>query len=101
GACLDDGLLDVGILMPRGFLGWASLARWMVGGKHHPERHFERYTASNVEVTAAADLPRELDGDIIAPGRSLVVNVWHRALLVRAPRPASDGNIDRDRAVGE
>jgi hypothetical protein len=30
----------------------------------------------------------------------LVVNVWHRALLVRAPRPTSDGNIDRDRAVG-
>ena len=70
------------------------------GGKHHPERHFERYTASHVEVTTTADLPRELDGDIIAPGRSLVVNVWHRALLVHAPRPASDGNIDRDRAVG-
>ncbi len=45
-------------------------------------------------MTTAADLPREMDGDIIAPGRSLVVNVWHRALLVRAPRLTSDGNID-------
>jgi len=92
GARLDDGLLDVGILTPKGFLGWASVARWVVAGKHHPERQFEHYTASHVEVNAAAELPRELDGDIIAPGRSLVVNVWHRALLVRAPGLKPDAN---------
>jgi diacylglycerol kinase family enzyme len=87
GASLDDGLLDVGILTPKGLLGWASVARWVVAGKHHPGRQFEHYTARHVEVSTAAELPRELDGDVIAPGRSLVVNVWHRALLVRAPRP--------------
>jgi diacylglycerol kinase family enzyme len=87
GASLDDGLLDVGILTPKGLLGWASVARWVVAGKHHPGRQFEHYTARHVEVSTAAELPRELDGDVIAPGSSLVVNVWHQALLVRAPRP--------------
>jgi diacylglycerol kinase family enzyme len=89
GASLDDGLLDVGILTPKGPLGWASVGRWVVAGKHHPARQFEHYTARHVEVSTTAELPRELDGDVIAAGRSLVVSVWHRALLVRAPRPAS------------
>jgi diacylglycerol kinase family enzyme len=88
GASLDDGLLDIGILRPKGLLGWASVARWVVAGKHHPDRHFEHYTARHVEVSTESELPRELDGDLIAPGRSLVANVWHRALLVRAPSPA-------------
>jgi diacylglycerol kinase family enzyme len=90
GASLDDGLLDVGILRPKGLLGWASVARWVVAGKHHPDRHFEHYTARHVEVSTESELPRELDGDLIAPGRSLVANVWHRALLVRAPSPAPE-----------
>jgi hypothetical protein len=46
-----------------------------------------------VEVTTATELPRELDGDVIAAGRSLAVNVWHRALLVRAPRPPQPASI--------
>jgi diacylglycerol kinase family enzyme len=87
GACLDDGLVNLGILAPKGLLGWASLARWAVAGKRHPEAHFEHYTASQVEVTATDELPRELDGDIISPGRSLSVRVWRGALLVRVPRP--------------
>lgn len=92
GACLDDGLVDVGILAPKGLLGWAFVARWVLAGRHHPERQFEHYTARQVEVSAAAELPRELDGDVIAPGRSLAVSVWHKALLVRAPRPANADN---------
>ena len=58
-----------------------------LAGGHHPDRQFEHYTARHVEVSTATELRRELDGDLIAPGRSLAVNIGSRALLVRAPGP--------------
>jgi diacylglycerol kinase family enzyme len=38
-----------------------------------------------VEITADAELPRQADGEIIAPGRSLTVTVRSGALTVRTP----------------
>ena len=85
GASLEDGSLDVGVLAPQHVLGWAVMARRMLAHGHDVDRQFEHHRASTVEVTAATDLPRELDGDIIAPGRSLSVKVLPKALVVRAP----------------
>ena len=57
-----------------------------------------------VEVTTGTDLPREVDGDTIAHGRSLLVKVLPKALLVRAPlwrgsaRPATIGRSAGGRA---
>jgi YegS/Rv2252/BmrU family lipid kinase len=84
GASLEDGSLDVGVLAPQHVLGWAVMARRMLAHGHDVDRQFEHHRASTVVVTATTDLPRELDGDIIAPGRSLSVKVLPKALLVRA-----------------
>jgi diacylglycerol kinase (ATP) len=89
GASIDDGSLDVGLLSPQHVLGWAVMAGRVLAHGHDVDRQFEHYRAQTVEVCAEADLPCELDGDIITPRRTLSVRVLPRALLVRAPAPAA------------
>jgi len=48
----------------------------------------ERHQAHHVEIRAASELPRQADGEVISPGRSLTVTVRPAALLVRVPWPA-------------
>ena len=84
-AHLDDGVLDVGILAPAGPLGWGRVAYRVVTGSRRDDRRLERYRARRVDIQAGADLPREVDGEVIAPGRTLIIEVRPAALLVRAP----------------
>jgi diacylglycerol kinase family enzyme len=88
-ARLDDGLLDVGILAPAGLAGWGGVARRVVTGSRDDDASLERFRARRVEIEADAELPREVDGEVIAPGRSLSVTLRPGALLVRVPRPES------------
>ena len=85
GARLDDGVLDVGILAPSSPLGWARVGYRVLTGSRHDDRRLERHQARRVEIHAAAELPREIDGEVISPGRSLTVTVMPSALLVRVP----------------
>ena len=84
-ARLDDGLLDVGILAPAGPLGWGWVAYRIITGGGHDDGRLERFQARRVEIRAAADLPREVDGELIAAGRALIIEVRPAALLVRTP----------------
>jgi diacylglycerol kinase family enzyme len=45
-----------------------------------------RFTGRSVVVRASIEVPRQLDGDIIAPGRELQMECIHGRLLVRVPR---------------
>jgi diacylglycerol kinase family enzyme len=85
GARLDDGVLDVGILAPSSPLGWARVGYRVMTGSRHDDRRLERHRARSVEIHAAEVLPREIDGEVISPGRSLTVTVVPGALLVRIP----------------
>jgi diacylglycerol kinase family enzyme len=84
-ARLDDGLLDVGILAPASPAGWGLVARRVIAGSRHDDQNLERFQARRIEIEADAELPREVDGEIIAPGRSLTVTLRSGALLVRVP----------------
>ncbi|HEV8277099.1 MAG TPA: diacylglycerol kinase family protein [Streptosporangiaceae bacterium] len=88
-ARLDDGLLDVGILAPSGPGGWLRVAHRVLthSGRDCPQ--LERHQARRIEIRAGTDLPREVDGEVIAPGRSLTVTLLRRALTVRVPSPGS------------
>lgn len=89
-ARIDDGLLDVGILAPHGPLGWPRVAARVLMHSHHQDRQLERFQAREVEITAHTVLPREVDGDIVAPARTLTVAVRPGALLARVPAHAGD-----------
>ena len=86
-ARLDDGLLDVGILAPSGPAGWLRVAHRVLthSGRDCPQ--LERHQARRIEIRAGTDLPREVDGEVIAPGRSLTVTLLRSALTVRVPSP--------------
>jgi len=84
-ARIDDGLLDVAVLAPHGPLGWPRLATRVLTHSHHQDRMLERLQARRVEITSAVTLPREVDGEVIAPGQTLTVSVQPSALTVRMP----------------
>lgn len=84
-ARIDDGLLDVGVLAPHGLFGWPRVAGRVLTHSHHQDRHLERFQARKVEITAHAPLPRELDGEVVAHGKTLTVTVRPGALTVRVP----------------
>src|SRR5215471_15209435 len=87
-ARLDDGLLDVGILAPRGTAGWLRVAHRVLTGSSRGGPQLERHQARRVEIRAETELPREVDGEVITPGRSLTVTLLRRALTVRVPPPS-------------
>jgi diacylglycerol kinase family enzyme len=88
-ARLDDGLLEVGILAPSGPVGWLRVAHRVLARSGRGGSQLERHQARRVEITAETELPREVDGEVIAPGRSLTVMLLRRALTVRVPSPSS------------
>src|SRR5262249_47986953 len=87
-ARIDDGLLDVGVLAPRGAFGWPRLATRVLTRSHREDRMLERFQAGKAEATPAALPPREVDGERVPAGRSLSVTVRPKALTVRAPTAA-------------
>ena len=85
-ARLDDGMLDVGVLAPRGPFGWTRLATRVLAHSRRQDRMLERFRARRVEITAGSLLPREVDGELVTAGHSLTVTVKPGALTVRMPR---------------
>jgi diacylglycerol kinase family enzyme len=91
----DDGLLDVAVLSPRTLRHWVSLA-WGVLRRKDTVARMETFTAARVEVRSNRSQPRQLDGDLIDPGRQLLVTVRPKALLLCVPQPATDPDLAHD-----
>jgi len=85
-ATIDDGVLDVVLLHPRRFLSWIPLAIRVLTRQSRTDETINRFTGRSVVVRAAHDVPRQLDGDSIGPGRELRMECVHGRLLVRVPR---------------
>jgi diacylglycerol kinase family enzyme len=85
-ASCDDGWLDVGILAPSGILGWPRVAGLVLTRSRRQHGQLERFRARHVEIRAAPDLPRQVDGEVIAPGRALTVSICPGVLTVRLRR---------------
>ncbi|WP_433295668.1 diacylglycerol/lipid kinase family protein [Actinoplanes sp. CA-030573] len=90
-----DGKLDVAILSPNNLGHWASLA-WAVVRRRERVPLMETYTASRVEIYARSTQPRQLDGDLIEPGRALKISIKPRALLLCVPLPDGDPDLAYD-----
>jgi len=90
-----DGQLDVAILSPNNLAHWASLA-WGVVRRRDRVPLMETYTASRIEIQSRSTQPRQLDGDLIEPGRTLKIQVKPGALLLSVPRPEGDPDLAYD-----
>jgi YegS/Rv2252/BmrU family lipid kinase len=87
----DDGWLDVAVLSPQSLGHWAALA-WGVIRRRRTVSRMETFRAKKVEIVGDRTEPRELDGDVIEPGRSMTVEIRERALCLCVPKgpPAED-----------
>jgi diacylglycerol kinase family enzyme len=85
-ARLDDGLLDVGVLAPEGGWDWLRLGARVLGGEVRVGGgRVEGGQGRLVEVGADRVLPRQADGEVLAPARVLGVSVTPGALVLRLP----------------
>ncbi|MET0838195.1 MAG: diacylglycerol kinase family protein, partial [Marmoricola sp.] len=85
-AAIDDGELDVVLLYPRRFLSWLPLAIRVITRNKRTDELITRMSGKEVVVRAGVDAPRQLDGDLIAPGKEIRARCVHGRLLVRVPR---------------
>jgi diacylglycerol kinase family enzyme len=93
-----DGRLDVAILSPRSLGHWARLG-WAVLRRHQRVPLMETYPAERVEIHARRSEPRQLDGDLIEPGRTMKIGIRPGALLLCVPRPEGDPDLAYDVSV--
>jgi diacylglycerol kinase family enzyme len=91
----DDGQLDVAVLSPRTLRHWAALG-WGVLRRKESVPLMETFRASRVDIRSNHRQPRQLDGDLIAPGKQLLVTVRPKALLLCVPQPAGDADLAHD-----
>jgi diacylglycerol kinase family enzyme len=75
----DDGWLDVAVLTPHTIGHWLAMA-WGILRRQRDVRRMETFRARHVEVFSNRPQPRELDGDLIEPARTLDVTIRPAAL---------------------
>jgi diacylglycerol kinase family enzyme len=91
----DDGRFDVAILSPDNLAHWVSLGLGVILRRPSKPR-METYTAERVTIVSNHRQPRQLDGDLIEPGRTLKIGMRRRALLLCVPQPDSDPDLAYD-----
>ncbi|WP_082772514.1 diacylglycerol kinase family protein [Actinoplanes sp. TFC3] len=90
-----DGKLDVAILSPNNLAHWAALG-WAVMRRRERIPRMETYAAAKIEIRSARPQPRQLDGDLIDPGKRMSIGVRPKALLLCVPQPEADPDLAYD-----
>ena len=91
----DDGYLDVAVLTPRTLRHWLALG-WAVVRRQDRVPSMEVLRGKRVTITSNRPQPRELDGDLIEPGRSLSAVVRPAALWLCVPQPEQAPDLADD-----
>ena len=58
-------------------------------------------TGRRVVVRAHSSAPRQLDCDLIDPGKTMKIHIRRRALLLCVPQPAGDPDLAYDSAAAK
>ncbi|MEP6760422.1 MAG: diacylglycerol kinase family protein [Sporichthyaceae bacterium] len=81
----DDGVLDVVLIAPRHLMDWLRVAGRVLRKADVPDRTMERFRGRHIVVQAQQSQPRQIDGDLISPGRTMDIRIQAGALKVRVP----------------
>jgi len=82
----DDGILDVAVLVPASFRQWAMLALHVIRRRpDSPGARIVHFRGRKISISCDRVWPRQIDGDLLEPGREMTVVVEPSALLVRTP----------------
>lgn len=82
-ARVDDGLLDVVSIGPRGILGWLAVTARVLARRCRGHRIVQHWQGRTVIISAETPQQAQLDGDPVGEVRGLRMSVDPGALLVR------------------
>jgi YegS/Rv2252/BmrU family lipid kinase len=82
-ASVNDGLLDVVVLAPRGKLGWFSVVAGMIGKGRGKDTSVEYFQGKTVEITLEHKEDYQLDGDHEGEGKHVLMTIEPDALTIR------------------
>lgn len=81
-AKIDDGVLDLLVLAPRGRLGWLGVVAGIFGRNKNETESVEYFQGKSAEITLEREQEFQLDGDHLGTGTQLAVTVDRGALKV-------------------
>lgn len=89
---VDDGVLDIVNLAPKGIPGWVAVAARVISRKRRGHSRVEHWTAREVVITAEDPQASQIDGDPIGDVTEMAIRVDPGALIVRVPEgsPAAE-----------
>ncbi|MFN2496303.1 MAG: diacylglycerol kinase family protein [Pseudonocardiaceae bacterium] len=82
-ARVDDGLLDVVAIGPRGIIGWLAVAARVLTRRRRGHRIVQHWQGRTVIISAETPQQAQLDGDLVGEVSGLRMRVDPGALLVR------------------
>lgn len=89
-ALVDDGLLDIVNLAPKGIPGWIAVAARVITRTRRGHSRVEHWTAKEIVITAEDPQASQIDGDPIGDVREMRIRVDPGALVVRVGEAAPD-----------
>lgn len=87
-ARVDDGLLDVVAIAPKGIIGWVAVAARVMTRRRSGHPRVEHWQGGTVTITADGPQQAQLDGDPVGEAQVLRMRIDQGALLVRVPASA-------------
>ncbi|GAA2727609.1 diacylglycerol/lipid kinase family protein [Cellulomonas aerilata] len=88
----DNGQMDVAILAPHRLGHWVQMI-WGIVRQNRDIAHMDVLRGTRIRVVCDREQRRQLDGDVIEPGRSLVVTVRPGALELCVPQPEESPDL--------
>jgi YegS/Rv2252/BmrU family lipid kinase len=82
-ASVNDGLLDVVVLAPKGKLGWFSVVAGVIGKGRRKDTSVEYFQGKSVEITLEHKEDYQLDGDHEGQGKHVLMTIEPDALTIR------------------
>ncbi|KGN31717.1 diacylglycerol kinase [Knoellia sinensis KCTC 19936] len=90
---VDDGVLDVVAITPKGIVGWAGVAIHVLAkrGQNHPK--LDRYRCQSILVSLDEPQMVEVDGDVIGEAKRVRFEVRPKSLIVRTDPEAKPRSV--------
>jgi YegS/Rv2252/BmrU family lipid kinase len=82
-AKVDDGLLDVVTIGPRGIIGWLAVTARVLSRRRHGHRIVQHWQGRTVIISSETAQQAQLDGDPVGEARGMRMRVDAGALLMR------------------
>ncbi|MGB8997268.1 MAG: diacylglycerol kinase family protein [Pseudonocardiaceae bacterium] len=83
-AKVDDGLLDVVTIGPRGIIGWMAVTARVLGRRRQGHRIVQHWQGRTIIISSGTPQQAQLDGDPVGEVQGMRMRVDQGALLVRS-----------------